>query len=163
MKWFDTPTNCVWLLSSIENSFLVISAAKTPCQPVPARCQSSGEWVKEKKQLILIIKIWLTPKQRAVIVHCAFVFNFPQVFNHNIWHLSPGGLCDVTDGKGTFVVEAQQSVYIWCFLHVCIKMSAVKTSLHASICSPSLSACTYRKCARELTLIGQKQGSIIIT
>lgn len=46
---------------------------------------------------------------------------------------------------------------------MCIKISAVKTSLHASICSPSLSACAYRKHARELTLIGQKQGSIIIT
>lgn len=76
----STLRNSIWsrltLLSSVENSLLVICAVKTPRQPVPARCHSGEEWVKI---IILIIKIWLTPKQRGVIVHCAFILN--------LWHL----------------------------------------------------------------------------
>lgn len=66
-------------------------------------CQMPQWWrmSERKKKIILMIKIWLTPKQRAVIVHCAFVFTFPQVFNHNIWHLSQGGLWCEWDGKST--------------------------------------------------------------
>lgn len=94
----------------MENAFLVIHAAKgtssaAPYQ-MPQSWKSTESWKWGRMLLsccfffvIVIITMWLTPKQRTVIVQCAFVVffsNFVTIFNHNWWHLSQGGSSDVS-------------------------------------------------------------------
>lgn len=72
----------------------------------PARCHSGGERVKKKKIITIIWWLlrydWHQNKEQSRS-HCAFVFNFPQVFNHNMWHLLLRGLCWERDGKKAHV------------------------------------------------------------
>ena len=107
MKWFDTPTNCVWLLSSMKNPFLVICAPKTPRQTDPARCHSGGKKRVEGK---IITKIWLTPKQRTVIVHCVFVF-----FNFKQFLITAHDICHEEASDGSEMKKKQHTwFYLWC-------------------------------------------------
>lgn len=118
----STLQNSIWsgltLLSSMENPFLVISAVKTPRQPVPARCQSSGEWLKETKRIHF--DYWDMIDTKTKSSYSAFVFNFPQVFIHTIWHLSQRGLlwCE-WDGKCTLLyLRCVNNSVLW--LHACV-------------------------------------------
>lgn len=97
----------------------------SPPDAVGERVEEEKKKKKKKKKLILIIKIWLTPKQRAVVVHCAFVFNFfsPKVFNHNIWHLSRGGVHDVDekDKKNGALYVTNSYLYVLMCLCACVQ------------------------------------------
>lgn len=89
-----------------RSPFLVISAAETPRQPVPCQMPQWGRTSEEKKIITIIWWLlrydWHQNKEQSRS-HCAFVFNFPQVFNHNMWHLLLRGLCWERDGKKAHV------------------------------------------------------------
>lgn len=71
--------------------------------PLPDATVGANAWRKKK---IITIIWWLLRydwHQNKEQSHCAFVFNFPQVFNHNMWHLLLRGLCWERDEKKAHV------------------------------------------------------------